>query len=351
MIETYGCTADASYLSNGLLSPNDALAALPKILTDPKGTPRIGILYHYSSLKGCNLSRSVTVHSDVFAKIHEMRDIYDDLQTYLEHPAFQAEYYIRDAERVRSAIRAFEKKRKNLVRNLKLDRKSKRLQDTDLYAQIAEAKNKAEALMKRHEFIAGVKAMPRKVSRTSNLGAKDSLIFFWEGGKVGGRLKKKMKHYSEVTFGPGFDAYEAEWESPLVTPLNPFMKKFSRSDHPDQMNFIRIDPEEVNGEKGRVGDGNDKEFFNFRLAGGKVYVIGWTLSCIWDGKAEPGPVIQLDDGENNFMLSDRLSVKLDTSRPTKWHCRITFVFQSKYMFPDLKLDQRNISEPDIDKDF
>ncbi|KAF8829952.1 hypothetical protein HHX47_DHR2000189 [Lentinula edodes] len=351
MIETYGCSADASYLSNGLLSPKDALAALPKIMKDPKGTPRIGILYHYSTLKHCKLPRSVTVHSDVFAKIHEMRELYFDLQTYLEHPAFQSEFYTRDAERVRSAIRAFDKKRKNLVRNLKLDRKQKRLQDTELYAQIAEAKIKAEALMRRHEFIAGVKALSRKAPRSSNLGTKDSLSFFWECGKTGGRVKKKMRYYTEVTFGPGFDAYEAEWESPLVTPLNPFMKKFIRSEHPEQMNFVRIDPEEVDGKKGRLEEeGDDREFFNFRLAGGKVYVIGWTLSCVWDGKAEPGPVIQLDDGESNFILSDRFSVKLDTSRPGRWHCKVTFVFQSSYNFPDLKLEQRNIPEPDINKD-
>ncbi|KAJ3899478.1 hypothetical protein F5879DRAFT_509019 [Lentinula edodes] len=111
------------------------------------------------------------------------------------------------------------------------------------------------------------------------------------------------------------------------------MKKFIRSEHPEQMNFVRIDPEEVDGKKGRLEEeGDDREFFNFRLAGGKVYVIGWTLSCVWDGKAGPGPVIQLDDGESNFVLSDRFSVKLDTSRPGKWHCK------------------RNIPEPDVNKD-
>ncbi|KAE9404711.1 hypothetical protein BT96DRAFT_403700 [Gymnopus androsaceus JB14] len=47
MIETYGCSPNAAHLSKGLLSPTDALAALPKILEKPKGTPRIGILYHY----------------------------------------------------------------------------------------------------------------------------------------------------------------------------------------------------------------------------------------------------------------------------------------------------------------
>ncbi|KAJ4490733.1 hypothetical protein J3R30DRAFT_129345 [Lentinula aciculospora] len=251
-----------------------------------------------------------------------MRGIYLDLQTYLEHPALQSEFYTRDAERVRSAIRAFDKKRKNFVRNLKLDLMPKRLQDTEIYAQIAEAKIKAEALMKRHEFIAGVKAKPRKVSRTSNLGAKESLSFVWECGRVGGRLKKKLKYCTEVTFGPGFDAYEVDWESPVVTPLNPFMRRFGRLENLEQMNFVRIDPEEVDGKRGRLEEeGNNRDLFNFRLAGGKVYVIGWTLSCVWDGKAEPGPIIQLDDGENNFILNDRFNVKLDTSRPTRWHCK------------------------------
>lgn len=47
MIETYGCSPDAKYLSNGLLSAKDALGALPKILANPQGTSRIAILYHY----------------------------------------------------------------------------------------------------------------------------------------------------------------------------------------------------------------------------------------------------------------------------------------------------------------
>ncbi|KAJ3965853.1 hypothetical protein EV361DRAFT_617252 [Lentinula raphanica] len=349
MLETYGCSADASYLSSGLLSPQDALAALSNILTDPKGTPRYGILYHYSSLDRCKLPRTVTVQSDVFSKIHELRDAYQDLQMYLKHPALQTEHYTWDVNAVRSAIRAFENKRKNLVRNLKLEPRPKRLQDTELYTQVLDAKIKAETLIRRHEFIAGVKGMSRKVSRSSNLGTKGSLIFSWECGKVGGRLKKKWRNYSEVTFGPGYDANEVEWETPLVNPLNPVVKKLFQPEYPDQMNFILIDPDEVNGKKcRRLGEGEDK-FFNYRLSGYKVYVIGWTLSCTWDGKAEPGPVIQLDDGDN-FILSDRFSVRLDTSRRTSWHCRVTYVLQSRNQFPDLNLEERNFAEPSLDVD-
>ncbi|KIK53474.1 hypothetical protein GYMLUDRAFT_937449 [Collybiopsis luxurians FD-317 M1] len=356
MIETYGCSADASYLSNGLLSPQDALAALPKLLANPKGTPRIGILYHYSSLINCNLPRRVTVHRDVFAKIHEMRDMYLDLQTYLEHPALQSDAYAIRVKSIRSAIAAFQTQRKNLVRKLTLEKK---VQDTDIYVQMVEAKLKADGMMKCYDFIAGVKGMDKARKRSvkpgpGGTGVKENNrnTFVWECGKVGGKFKKKLANYNQVVFGAGFEAYELEWESPLTTPPNPLKKMIGKVGYPEHMNLVRIDPEEMGGKKGRVpeeGEEVDGGFFNFRLAGGRMFVVGWILSCVWDGKPDPGPVIELDDeGDNNFILSDRFTVKLDTSRPTRWKCKVTFVFQAHHQFPDLKLEEKNsFKEPDM----
>ncbi|KAF9069989.1 hypothetical protein BDP27DRAFT_653417 [Rhodocollybia butyracea] len=350
MIESYGCTADASYLSNGLLSATDALAALPKILKNPQGTSRFGILYHYSSLVNWNLPQTVVIPQEVFYKIHEMRDIYLDLQTDLEHPALQSEAYFGDRARARLAIISFEQKRKNLVRNWKLERKPKRLQDTELYSQMAEAKLKTNRLMRRYEFIARIKAMKREWTRSSNPGiTKDTREFVWECGKVqGGKILKKLANYTRLTFGAGFEAYEVEWQSPLTTSPNAFKKMIGQPK--STMNFIQID-RPVDGKKRRIKEEDEKKdggFFDFRLVDAKVYVIGWKISCVWEGKPEPGPLIQLDDGEPNFILSDRFSVTLDTSYPARWRCKVLFVFQLSYNFPDLKLDQRN-PEPDLDE--
>ncbi|KAF5378905.1 hypothetical protein D9757_008708 [Collybiopsis confluens] len=346
MIETYGCSADASYLSNGLLSPQDALAALPKLLTNPKGTPRMGILYHYSLLP-----RRLTVHRDVFAKIHEMRDIYLDLQTYLEHPALQSEFYTLYVKSIRSAVTAFQNQRKDLVQKLTLAR---RAQDAELYVQMTEAKMRAEIMLSNYDFIAGVKGnMSREWKRTVKMGVKDKHTFIWECGKVAGTVKKRLEHRTLVILGAKYEAYDVEWESPLTIPPNALKKIIGRTGSPDHMNFVRIDPEENGGKPGRVHDEGEepgKGFFNFQLAGGKIYVVGWKLSCVWDGKVEPGPLIELDEADNNFILSDRFSVKLDTSRPAQWHCKVTYVYQAHHQFPDLKLEEKTIREPVINKD-
>ncbi|KAE9404710.1 hypothetical protein BT96DRAFT_916600 [Gymnopus androsaceus JB14] len=275
-----------------------------------------------------------------------MRDIYFELLTYLFHPALQSDSYTKDAERVSSVTRSFEQKRKNLIRNLNLDRKVKRLEDTEIYAELSQAKDKAEALMRRYEFIRGVKNMSREWSclNPAGVGGSDTKQYFvWECGKVGGKFKKKMAQYNLVSFGAGFEAYEAEWESPVTTLPSPLRKAFWRPRPPPHMNFVRSDSDPELDTS--TGGGS----YNFRLTGGKVYVIGWKLSCVWDGvsrKPETAPVIHLDDGDDNFILSDRFSVRLDTSRPTSWHCWVTFVFQSSYRFPDLKLEQRNMNLDD-----
>ncbi|KIK62777.1 hypothetical protein GYMLUDRAFT_72518 [Collybiopsis luxurians FD-317 M1] len=358
MIETYGCSEDAAYLSNDLLSPQDAQAALPKLLANPKGTTRSGILYHYSSLMNCSLPRRITVHQDVFAKIHKMRDICLDLQTYLEHPALQSDAYTTSVKSIRSAITAFQTQRKNLVRKLTLEKK---IQHADIYVQMVEAKLKADGMMKCYDFIAAVKGMDRAWKKSvkpgpAGAGAKETQrhTFIWECGKVGGKFKKKLANYNQVVFGAGFEAYELGWESPLTTPPNPLKKMLGKAGYPEHMNLVQMDPVEVSGKKGRVvkeGEEVDGGFFNFQLAGGKIYVVGWTLSCVWDGKPDPGPVIELDDGDNNLILSDQFTVKLDMSRPTRWKCKVTFVFQAHHQFPDLKLEERNnnnLKEPDLD---
>lgn len=214
--------------------------------------------------------------------------------------------------------------------------------------------------MRRYDFIRSVKTMSREWTCTSaiGIGGNDSTkeSFIWECGKVGGKFKKTVNEYKLVTFRGGFEAYEAEWNSPLTIPPSPLRKMIRRPRPPPQMNFVRIDPEEeVNAQKSRLEDVVDSESdsdlesmgsgpgsYTFRLTGGKVYIVGWKLSCIWDGynrKSESGPMISLDDGDNNFILSDRFSVKLDTSRPARWHCKVTFVFQSSCNFPDLQIEQ------------
>lgn len=66
----------------------------------------------------------------------------------------------------------------------------------------------------------------------------------------------------------------------------------------------------------------------------KHVIVGWTLSCEWNGKKAPAiTVISKDNG----IFGDELSVEVDSS--VSWHCKVTLIEESDYNFPIMAGDE------------
>ena len=71
---------------------------------------------------------------------------------------------------------------------------------------------------------------------------------------------------------------------------------------------------------------------NLLLDGGKIFILGWTLSCRrWGGRKSPE--IHVKEA-NNGILAEHLTITLPKSKG-EWHCKVLFVLRNDYDFPDL----------------
>ncbi|KAJ7102675.1 hypothetical protein C8R43DRAFT_232538 [Mycena crocata] len=347
IVDTEGCSADPSNVFS--VAVEDAPKTLTKVLRNAPGVPRIAFLYHYSSLDSCNLIRVVLVRKNLFDRTHLMRGIYAHLQACLLHPALNE--FHRDCRNIRAVLKRFDDQRKTILHVVKDDKQAKSI-DT-LQRDLTSAKNKADGLIRRYELIHIVREMDKGIFSHPPTLANGLLFYRWDCGKTGATKKvTELKAYNLVSFEPSYKAFELEWQSPLTDGSSTLRQWFGGPVPRENMTFNTQSstdslppspfPSSPKGNKllklrpagQRFEATDDPGILTFCLRDhGPVYILGWSLSCYWpDAKSEP--TIEVDH-PSNHILSDRLAISVDNSRPTRWHCKVTFGIKSSYNFPDL----------------
>ncbi|KAK7032508.1 hypothetical protein VNI00_013077 [Paramarasmius palmivorus] len=352
VIDTKGCSANMSTISDSNISSITAtLRSLAQVTKNAPGTPQAAYLHHYSSLDHAVLSRRLEgVHYDLFKKAHQMRLYYAHLQAFLVHPALRT--FDSDRTRISQALKAYENNRRKLVYLSNADKKKISASES-VYNDLRALKDRSSLLNTRYEFIRRVKNMDTTIRSLPPTGS--SRVFKWECGRTGGKPEGTSDGLRCVTFGPGERAYEAEWTSPMTKGR---MLLFGGIGAKPYMEFGTVPLSSLSRKslppsKTRppgmfavpVPGQSKEETFAYQLMGPSVYVVGWSLSVDWDGKyIEYDPEIKVQ-GENNFILADCVSIRLDPSRAARWTCRVTFVFQPSFNFPDLNLQPGPTEEP------
>jgi len=342
IVDTEGCSADPSSVFSVAVA--DAPQTLSKVLKNAPGVPRIAFLYHYSSLDSCNLSRRVDVPKDMFDRARIMRSLYAYLQACLLHPALQEFPF--DRRTIFAVLKHFEEQRKSVVED---DNKKK---INALQRDLNSSKDKADALIRRYDFIRIVLDMDKDIVSHPPSVVNGLQFYRWDCGKTGAAKKlTALKAYNLVSFEPSYKAFELEWQSPVTDGSSTLRQLLGGPSLRDTMSFNTqssdtvlppLTPPSPKGlkrlSKPRLPEERpeteDPGTFTFCLKDHKpVYILGWSISCYWpEGKAEP--TIEVDH-PTNHIFSDRLSISIDNSRSTRWHCKVTFVIKSSYNFPDL----------------
>uniref|UniRef100_A0A0W0G2T3 Uncharacterized protein n=1 Tax=Moniliophthora roreri TaxID=221103 RepID=A0A0W0G2T3_MONRR len=353
VIDTKGCSAAMSSISDGnIQSVAATLRSLAQVTKNAQGTPLTAYLHHYSTLDNSILPRRLEgLNYNLFTKAQRMRLYYAQLQAFLLHPALRM--FVSDRNKIDKALKAFEHSRRKLIYLSPADKK--RVSECEsVYKDLQDLNERSSLLNARYEFIRGVKNMDTNIKYLPPTGT--SKLFRWVCGKTGGRMQENVCGFQCVSFGPRYKAYEAEWTSPMtsVSKGQILLIKLGGSGGKQFMEFNTV-PLSALSLKSLPGSAKtrpagvfavpvpgdkrekEKERFSYQLVGDPVYVLGWSLSCEWDGKyVEDEPEIKVQ-GENNCILSDHVSIGLDTSRAAQWTCRVTFVFQRSFNFPDLSL--------------
>ncbi|KAJ7629594.1 hypothetical protein B0H17DRAFT_545680 [Mycena rosella] len=351
IVETEGCSADPASVFS--VAVEDAPKTLSKVLKNAPGVPRVAFLYHYSSLDSCNLSLRVDVRKKLFDRARAMRDMYADLQASLLHPALRE--FHSDCRTIRAVLKRFEDQRKSILQIGKDDKKAKNIDA--LQRDLTSSKNKAMWLIRRYEFIRIVMDMDKNII-SHPPALVDGLHFYqWDCGKTGATRKvTELKAYNLVAFEMSHKAFELEWQSPVTNGSSALRHLLGGPSPRETMAFSTQSsaavlppspsPPSPKGGPGKLlklrppgpqpegTDDSDPGTFTFTLTDHQpVYILGWSMSCYWpEGKA--APTIEVDH-PSNYIFSDRLSISVDNSRSTRWHCKVTFVIQSSYKFPDL----------------
>ncbi|KAJ7044875.1 hypothetical protein C8F04DRAFT_914599, partial [Mycena alexandri] len=230
--------------------------------------------------------------------------------------------------------------RKYLVQMATDDEKAKRIDA--LQRDLCSSKNTAECLIQRYDFIRTVMDDTEIITHAPvPLPFDDLELHRWECGKTGGTKKgggPQTKSSDLVCFGGSHEAFESEWPSPSIPgsrlgrKLRGNMTFSTRYDHdvpvrpPErQPKFWRSSPEPP----------TDGTAFDYCLANHEpIYILGWHISCYWP-RNSGRPTIQVPDHSLNHILSNQLTISVDKSKPTRWHCKVTWVTQSSHNFPQL----------------
>ncbi|KAL0575371.1 hypothetical protein V5O48_006602 [Marasmius crinis-equi] len=350
VIDTRGCESP-ELISLGSMGDFRSVAktiqSLAKSTRKAAGTPLVAVLNHYSTLHTTIPRRIEGIHSTVFTRAREMRELYTHLQAFLIHPALRT--FEGDRTKINKALKTFEAARRTfLLQQLNKTKSDKEYEE--IYKELKNLKDRSFTLDSRYEFIRSVKNMDRSIRK---LPSGNSGTFRWVCGKTGGKVKEVAGGCQVVSFGPGYKAYEVTWTSPMtnVSKTELLFQKFGKTGAEQHVEFKVLpradvpNPPEIPKSKKHglfavpyndaEGSGS-QERFTFQMVGSPVFIIGWTLLCEREGGSQNEPLIQLQD-EQNCILSDHLSIRLDTSRPAKWTSQVTFVYQISYDFPDLNL--------------
>lgn len=286
------------------------------------------------------------VPKDMFDRARIMRGLYAYLQAAVIHPALQE--FHSDRRTILAALKRFEEQRKSVVQTGR-DGNKKNIDalQKDLYS----SKNKADALIRRYDFTRLVLDMDKRIISHPPSLVNGMQLYRWDCGKTGAPKKlTELKAYNLVCFEPAYRAFELEWQSPVTDSSSTLpqwlggpspranMSFTTQSSHdvlpplpppsPKSHRLWKPRPAEQRSEP------EDPGTFTFCLKDHKpVYILGWSVSCYWPG-GKPEPTIEVEHSTNHI-FSDHLSISVDNSRSTRWHCKVTFVIKSSYNFPDL----------------
>ncbi|KAK7024495.1 hypothetical protein VNI00_016246 [Paramarasmius palmivorus] len=306
-------------------------AVLENLLQNAHGEKEVAYLKHYSTLNPNIPCETEAIRVGLFRKLDKIDAYYKALQDFMDHPASR-----------RSNIEYT--KIKQAVDTYKFDQQNPARPDVhELWTSSSEAEAKLEELMKlkvsleaSYELMQAMKHIDiSRRLRTSN-GARRE--FRWECGKqmrdLVGTPGNDEQGYHCVTFRSGHRAYWAEWTTHIAP-----RRTFALDPDPQYMEFRTkvCSPTKKMASLVRTSPipGGNKESgpLKYEWTGEPVYILGWSLSAR-GFKKEPKITV---DGEqsNNCILSDYLSIELDTSTSAYWKCQVMFVLQHSHTFPDL----------------
>ncbi|KAJ7054971.1 hypothetical protein C8F01DRAFT_467053 [Mycena amicta] len=352
LVDAEGCSVDAgSVFSVGV---GEAPQTLTKILKNAPGVPRVAFLYHYSLLDSCNLSRRVEVRKDRFNKARSMRNIYNYLQTCLLHPALQP--FAFESRKIRAVHQRFEEQRSAIVRLANDDKRTAKDIES-LEKDLKTWKEKADAYIKRYDFICAVTKMDKGIVAQPPTVVDRQLFCRWDCGKTGAlKTLDELESYKLITFENNYKAFELEWQSPMTDEPSTLRQLFKGTVPRETMSFTAqntappLPPSpfmpapkskrlakprpEQSSLASQEQEHDDPGTFAFSLHNHKpILVLGWSISCYWPDHKTP-PTIEVEH-PNNCIFADQLRVSVDCSRATRWWCKVTFVIKSSYNFSDV----------------
>ncbi|KAJ7265468.1 hypothetical protein B0H12DRAFT_200033 [Mycena haematopus] len=279
----------------------------------------------------------------MFERALAMRGLYSYLQACLLHPALQEFQFERRT--ILAVLKHFEEERKSVV----IDDNKKKI--NALQSDLNSSKEKAYALLRRYDFIRIVLDMDKRIVPSTQSFVNGLQLYRWNCGKTGATKKiTELKAYNIVSFEPSYKAFELELQSPVTDGSSTLRQLLGGPSPRETLSFHTqssgeilppLPPPSPKGHKlsksrpsEQGAEPEDPGTFMFCLTDHKpIYILGWSLSCYWPG-GKPEPTIEVAH-PTNHILSDHLSISIDNTRSTRWHCKVTFVIKSSYNFPDL----------------
>ncbi|KAL0573294.1 hypothetical protein V5O48_008657 [Marasmius crinis-equi] len=345
-------------------SVTDALNSLKESVKNAPGTRLTAILHHYSTIYNAIQCRIKDMPSMMFAKFHEMRELHGHLYAFLRHPALQP--FDEDRVRIEEVLKTFQDARQALfIPNNNNDhhhRKghSKSLGCESIHKELKRMKELASFHTARWKFLRGVKRTNHRIDGPSHgeRGSRES-IYKWECGKLGGKRLRKRRGCEVVQLAPHVKAYRVTWSFKINEISKNVLPKVWKAGSERYVEFkvlrdtdVPDPPKMPDTTKDALyavpyySEGDSDDGLIFRMVGLPVFILGWTLSCEPQASGwRDAPRIEVKN-KHNFILSEHLRIRLVTSKPAKWTCQVTFVFQARCDFPDLDLKRRSRDNED-----
>ncbi|KAK7024497.1 hypothetical protein VNI00_016249 [Paramarasmius palmivorus] len=313
-------------------------AALENLLQDAVGEKEFAYLNHYSTLDSTIPREIENVYICLFEKSKEIKMHCKTLQNFLRHPACHRS----QAERAKmeNALKVHEVHQQNLAHPSTINERYTASYEIESNLRtLMDLKSDLEA---RYHLMWSVKKMKIEVKFIPPAGA--SRTSRWECGKsehdlVGGGDSSQGNEFREVMFGSGQKALCVRWTANSTAPWNrapdsllgrkQFMEFRTRRNQEHSRSKIAS----FGAPRTSSIPVGSQEKLAFEWVGDPIYVLGWSLSV--------GTICKESDirvlGENNCILSNYLSIQLDTSKAAQWTCQVMFVPQHSHKFPDLQV--------------
>jgi hypothetical protein len=274
------------------------------------------VLYSSTLSESFQVFQQVDVQQDTFDNAHKMRELHAAIQSSMLHPALR-EW---DRKAARGAQAKFERERRNLVYTSN-DAAREEISKS-VHNDLRHAKDLIDNLIDKYKFIRDIMEKKYELKVDTPRGSGKRL-------RIRCGLIKDPSGKNPILLQR---AYEADWMTPTYKPSSLFDSGVSINfGTKNDKNSVRPYEESDSEESPTV-----IKSFDYYAKANSLYVIGWKLSCDWEGQKEPKVVV---DQPNYGILSSRLSIHLTRSQRASWRCMVTYVRQDDYYFPDLNLEE------------